>query len=287
MFHCSYCMGKGHFTTSCLKRLTKNCDASICRDFNRFKTSKCTFNGSCVYARQHICMFCKDQNCKAYFHVHGHTFQSPNLPKKNSEILMQLSQALKRCLETINDLKSQLRHRANERNESCLPEAKTSTEAELLQGKHDGILALPVMCLDKQVTMPVSTGFPVSSISIDFARKILNASGNQTQLTSLHASTSNIVQADGSRLHSTNKVIVPLTFANNKTFQFEMLVIPDLKEDIIFGNNHLQKTDAAINFQGLTISFNDPCMNFELSCTCHEQNNNNRLRAFTSVVDNT
>ena len=285
MFHCSYCMGKGHFTTSCLKRLTKNCDASICRDFNRFKTSKCTFNGSCVYGRQHICMFCEDQSCKAYFHVHGHTFQSPNLPKKNADILVKLSQALKTCLETINDLKSQLRHAPNERNESCTSEAKTLTE-ELLQAKHDGILALPVMCLDKQVTMPVSTGFPVSSVSIDFAKKILNASGNQTQLTSLHALTSNIVQADGSRLLSRNKAIVPLTFANNKTFQFEMLVIPELKEDIIFGNNHLRKTDAAINFQGLTISFKDPSMNFELSCIRREQNNN-MLQAFTSVVDNT
>ena len=108
-----------------------------------------------------------------------------------------------------------------------------------------------VMCLDKQVTMPISTGFPVSSVSIDFAMKILNASGNQTQLTSLHASTSNIVQADGSRLHSRNKVIVRMTFANNKTFQFEMLVIPDLKEDIIFGNNHLRKTDAAIKMNFL------------------------------------
>ena len=128
----------------------------------------------------------------------------------------------------INNLKSQLRHRANESNKLCLSEAKTSTEADLLQAIHDGILALPVMCLDKQVTMPVPTGFPVSSISIDSAKKILNASGNQTKLTSLHASTSNIAQADGSRLHSTNKVIAPLTFANNKTFRFEMLVIPDL-----------------------------------------------------------
>ena len=142
------------------------------------------------------------------------------------------------------------------------------------------------MCLDKQVTMPVSTGFQVSSISIDFAKKILNASGSQTQWTSSHASTSNIVQADGSRLHSTNKIIVPLTFANNKTFQFEMLVIPDVREDIIFGNNHLQKTDAAINFQGLTISFKDSSMNFELICIRREQNNN-MLRAFTLVVHNT
>ena len=66
---------------------------------------------------------------------------------------------------------------------------------------------------------------------------------------------------------------MPLTFANNKTFQFEMLVIPDLKEHIIFDNNHLRKTDAATNFQRLTISFKDISINFELSIR-PEQNNN-------------
>ena len=136
-----------------------------------------------MVANTFVC-FCKDQSCKAYFHVHDHTFQSPNLPKKNADTMMKLSQALKTCLETINDLKSQVRHAANERNESCPLGAKTLTE-DLPQAKHDGILALPVMCLDKQVTMPVSTG--VSSVSIDFVKKILNASGNQTQLTSLLA----------------------------------------------------------------------------------------------------
>ena len=100
----------------------------------------------------------------------------------------------------------------------------------------------------------------------------------------LHASTSNILQADESRLYSRNKVIVLLTFANNETFQFEMLVIPDLKGDIIFGNNHLSKTDAAINCQGLAISFKDPSMNFELSCICPEQSYN-MLQAFTTTLN--
>ena len=49
-----------------------------------------------AHGRQHICMFCTDQKCKDYFHVHGHTFQSPNLPKKNAEILIKLSQALEK-----------------------------------------------------------------------------------------------------------------------------------------------------------------------------------------------
>ena len=47
----------------------------------------------------------------------------------------------KTCLETFNDLKGQICHAANERNESCLSEAKTSEE-DLLQAKHDGILSL-------------------------------------------------------------------------------------------------------------------------------------------------
>ena len=91
-------------------------------------------------------------------------------------------------------------------------------------------------------------------MSIDFAENILNPSGNQTQLTSLHALASNIVQAGVLRIHSRNGIIVLMTFPNNKTFQFEILVIPDLKENTVFGKNYLGRTDAAINFQGVAIS---------------------------------
>ena len=101
----------------------------------------------------------------------------------------------------------------------------------------------------------------------------MNPSGNQTQLTSLHASASNIVQAGRLRLHSRNKVIVLLTFANNNTFQFEILVIADIKENTVFGKNHLRKTDAATNFQGVAISFKDRSMNFQLNCIRREQRN--------------
>ena len=149
--------GKRSSYTTLLESNSNNCDASICWDFNRFKTLKCTFNGSCVYGCQQICMFCKDQSCKAYFHVHGRYFQLQNLPKRNADTLMKLSQALKTCLETINNLKSQPHHRAKERNELRPSEANTLTKADLLQSKQDGILALPVMYLDKQVTMPVFT----------------------------------------------------------------------------------------------------------------------------------
>ena len=90
-----------------------------------------------------------------------------------------------------------------------MPMRNENFDQRLASGQSDGKLSLPVMRLDKQITML----HPVSSISIHFAKKILNASGNQTHLTSLHESTSNIGQAHGSRLHLRGKVIVPLTFA--------------------------------------------------------------------------
>ena len=60
-------------------------------------------------------------------------------------------------------------------------------------------------------------------------------------------------------------MIVPLTFENNRTFRFKMLVISQQREKIIFGRNHIMKTEAVINVPERCITFRDRSMNFTLN----------------------
>ena len=99
MFHCSYCKTNGHFTRNCLKLLTKNCHSNVCRychsnvcrDFNRYEVSKCEIDGTCVFNRAHTCLFCNEPNCEAYLHIDIQDAGSPNIPKKNANIIKALT----------------------------------------------------------------------------------------------------------------------------------------------------------------------------------------------------
>ena len=72
--------------------------------------------------------------------------------------------------------------------------------------------------------------------------------------------------ADGLQLQPCGTMIVPLTFDNNKTFRFQMLVVLNLLTEIVFGNNHLCKTDAELNLSCRKVRFCDKNMNFEQEC---------------------
>ena len=54
---------------------------------------------------------------------------------------------------------------------------------------------------------------------------------------------------------------------------------PSADCDLIFGNNHLIKTDAVINHSKRSISFTREEMSFEVNCTLLTDSNSNRLHA--------
>ena len=103
-FHCSYCKGQGHFASHCLKRITKSCTDSICRDYNRFEHSNCKFGDSCVYNRRCVCLLCTDANCKAYFHVHSASQSKgwSTLPKKNENLINALVKVIEKISEVLS-----------------------------------------------------------------------------------------------------------------------------------------------------------------------------------------
>ena len=59
---------------------------------------------------------------------------------------------------------------------------------------------------------------------------------------------------------------VPIVWENGRSVIFIMLVVPNLTWPILFGQNHLRKTDARIYSKDLRVYFADSDMNFEISC---------------------
>ena len=59
---------------------------------------------------------------------------------------------------------------------------------------------------------------------------------------------------------------VPITFANGHTTTFLMLSVPGLSWPILYGENHLQITNALVDHQALTITFRHPSLNATIKC---------------------
>ena len=178
-FHCSYCKGQGHFASHCLKRITKSCTDSICRDYNRFERSNCEFGDSCVYDRRHVCLICTDANCKAYFHVHSASQPKgwSTLPKKNENLINALVKVIEKISEVFERheailsqiSKAKDQNQTNTTSKSPLSTNNADTSTAKTTSPSRGILALPVVSAHKEILMPISTGFPLSSTSLEHA----------------------------------------------------------------------------------------------------------------------
>lgn len=302
--HCSYCKGRGHFNSNCLKRLTKDCSNNICRDYNRFEhTACCTANGSCVYNRQHVCIFCNSSECKAYKHIHPKHIQiaQQKLSERsavileNLENLSNLVSGLKEKLDAmtkdsvqenftnanasgkISELPTQQQHEEIEESTTSNT-SEASNVPNIL--KNNGSLAIPVISAQRQIMMGISPSFPLSAVSLKHANEI--AISPTTSIVPLEAENVYFTAADSTSLKPCGVLNVPVTFENTKTFCFQMVVIPNLTHDLIFGQNHLRKTDAEIHHAKLKISFRDPTMNFETNCHLVPSN---FIYALTSLVD--
>ena len=298
-FLCNYCHGQGHNKETCLKRLTKNCPQHICRDFNRYRQPTCEINGSCVYNRLHACMICNEAHCKAFLHVNQRTemlAESLKKSKDNSKILSELVAVVQKVVHTLKSFTGSTHSPATHteavttREEDMqnpavesIPTSLTHEELNIIAS--NGILALPIVSAEKEITMPVSTGYPLSSVSLKHAKVVISSLGNTISIVPLKEAIPSIKGADGTLTKPCGTLNVPITFANKRTFHFQMLVVSALTCDLIFGNNHLVKTDAVINHSKRSISFNHEAMNFELNCTLLTDLNSNRLHAFTSNLD--
>ena len=81
-----------------------------------------------------------------------------------------------------------------------------------------------------------------------------------------------------SQLTATGVMQVPIIWENGRPSIFSMLVVPGLAWQILFGQNHLRKTQAHTNHAARQVYFADPQLNFTVKCR-----DANPLDAFPSL----
>ena len=59
---------------------------------------------------------------------------------------------------------------------------------------------------------------------------------------------------------------IPITWGPGKSSVHTMLVVPKLAWHVLFGNNHLEATDAIVKHQERIVSFTHPQMKFAIKC---------------------
>ena len=74
------------------------------------------------------------------------------------------------------------------------------------------------------------------------------------------------VASPPSQLQAIGAMQVPIVWENGRPSIFSMLVVPGLAWPILFGQNHLRKTQAHTNHAALQVYFADPQLNFTVTC---------------------
>ena len=216
----------------------------------------------CEYKREHKCSICLEKGCKAYHHIQG--FQGKfdsNLTKK---ILSFVQRAIKETLHT--ELKAKVKQTATEvqtevpSNISNEQKDAQSPTPEPLQLPNNTCMTIPVVSANDTIDMAISTGFPLSAVSEKHTRKVVAAKTPYRKDFALV--NAKLTTADSELLQLKEPIEVPITFPNGQSYRFEMVVVQELPYDIIFGFNHLQTTDAEINYSDSAITFGHVDMNF-------------------------
>ena len=132
--------------------------------------------------------------------------------------------------------------------------------------KDKGILMTDVICMDKQINLPISSAFPFSSVNEEFAQYITSRDPNIKILPLPSSVPSSLITSSNGDLHPSRIIEVPIRWNTGHTNRFQMLVVPDLSHSIVFGHNHLKKTKAIIDHDSLQITFKHSNMNFSIQC---------------------
>ncbi len=267
-FDCTYCKGTGHFIQSCLKRITKNCPVELCRDYNRFKHSTCDIDGECCYDRQHTCSICNQRGCKAYYHVNFENGKSQDLPQQNAAILTKMETILNKMKDSINSLYKTIK--TEKETTQVLRKAETRDHERLnVNLDHymagNATMALPCTSAGQQISMVLMPSLPLSAVLLQHANVIVRST-QETPITPVDHSRFNFSSENSSALTLCGTVIVPITFRNDRMLQFQMIVLDGLSENVIFANNHMEKTNAILDYAESRIIFRTPDLNFALPC---------------------
>ena len=141
-----------------------------------------------------------------------------------------------------------------------------------LANKH--ILWTKITSARVPLPLPLDSCCSISLVSKNHAETVAKKHPN-LKFTKLEQQIPVSVAGPNSNLRAVGIMQVPIVWDNGKSVIFMMLVVPDLTWPILFGQNHLRKTDTRIRSKELKVYFADPAMDFEISC-----HDSNPLRSF-------
>ena len=144
-----------------------------------------------------------------------------------------------------------------------------------LANKH--ILWAPITSAGVALPLPLDSCCSLSLVSKAHA-EIIAQKHPQLTFTKLQSPLPVAVANPSSQLTAIGVMQVPIIWENGRPSIFSMLVVPGLAWPILFGQNHLHKTQAHTNHAALQVYFADPQLNFTVKCR-----DANPLDAFPSL----
>ena len=124
-----------------------------------------------------------------------------------------------------------------------------------LANKH--ILWTPITSAGVALPLPLDSCCSLSLVSKAHAHTIAQKHPQLT-FTKLPSPLPVAVATPSSQLQATGAMQVPIVWENGCPSIFSMLVVPGLAWPILFGQNHLRKTQAYTNHAALQVYFADP-----------------------------
>ena len=267
---------------------------TICINFNSMANANCEQpNNQCSYGRQHKCLVCQKWGCKRINHTKSpNTVQKPALARVNlhtPETSPDIQAKIDQLTSTVSNLSSCVSKLAN--NAQAVTQVTTSSPNEPPRAPttlNTNVIGMPTVsnlehCKVSQglqqrnilwtrvnsggidLPLPVDSCCSVSLVSGAHTDHLLKTN-SQLKYTPLPDPIPVAVANPTAQLKAIGTMEVPFTFANGHTTTFLMLSVPGLAWPILYGENHLQITNALIDHQALTITFRHPSLNVTIKC---------------------
>ncbi len=235
---CSYCKGYGHYKSHCLKLITKSPNTDICRDYNRSKKSQCQTETEhfCLSVREHRCSICSKSDCKAYLHIHDNYQHWPNTEMESQHtqlrrLIKTLEAEILTFRQDLEKLKNDIGKETTSRSLGNIVKVQDKdlqpTTPSNLEITNNTFLAIPVTSAGQTLSLAMSTGFPLSSISEKHAKQVLKFNENRSHMDLSSSSIQNfsshdirLITADSESLLLKGPIQVPITFSNGKQYKF-------------------------------------------------------------------
>ena len=142
------------------------------------------------------------------------------------------------------------------------PSAPLSS-ASALDLTHRNILWTSITSCGVSLPLPLDSCCSVSLVCQNHADLVASPT---LLLTKLEQPIPVSVAGPSSDLRAVGTMQVPIIWDNGRLTTFTMLVVPQLSWPILFGQNHFRQTDAHIYSKALKVHFEDPSMNFTVTC---------------------